>query len=41
LEVYKKGFELNVRAEWKVVDEDAKAQIEIRIPEVGKLCTKK
>jgi len=35
LEVYKKGFELNVRAEWKVVDEDAKAQIEIRIPEVG------
>lgn len=41
LEMYKKGFGLNVRSEWRIVDEEAKTQIGSRIPEVEKLCTKK
>ncbi|HCI29918.1 MAG TPA: hypothetical protein DE117_07070 [Fervidobacterium sp.] len=41
LEIYKKGFELSIRPEWKVVDEEAKREISNRIPEVEKLCTKK
>lgn len=41
LELYQRGLSRGVRAEWRVVDEDARSEIEKRIPEVSRKCTKR